>query len=31
VLSAYCDAVLALPAMRQWVEAAQAETEVIDY
>lgn len=30
-LSAYCDAVLALPAMRQWVEAAQAETEVIDY
>jgi glutathione S-transferase len=31
VLSAYCDAVLALPAMREWVEAAQAETEVIDY
>ena len=31
VLSAYCDAVLALPAMREWVEAAQAETEIIDY
>jgi len=31
LLSAYCDAVLALPAMREWVEAAQAETEVIDY
>lgn len=30
LLSAYRDAVLALPAMRQWVAAAQAEAEVID-
>src|SRR2546426_1012195 len=26
---AYADAVLALPAMREWIEAAQRETEVI--
>jgi glutathione S-transferase len=30
-LAAYADRVLALPAMQQWVEAAHAETEVIDY
>jgi glutathione S-transferase len=30
-LAAYADRVLALPAMHQWVEAAHAETEVIDY
>jgi glutathione S-transferase len=30
-LAAYADAVLALPAMRQWVDAAHAETEVIPY
>jgi glutathione S-transferase len=26
---AYADAVLALPAMREWIEAAQRETEAI--
>lgn len=30
-LAAYADRVLTLPAMQQWVEAAHAETEVIDY
>ncbi|HTN49585.1 MAG TPA: glutathione S-transferase family protein [Burkholderiaceae bacterium] len=30
-LSAYADRILALPAMRQWVEAARAESEVIEY
>lgn len=30
-LAAYADRILALPAMQQWVEAARAETEVIDY
>jgi glutathione S-transferase len=30
-LAAYADAVLALPAMQQWVEAARAETEVIPF
>jgi glutathione S-transferase len=30
-LSAYAERVFKLPAMQQWVEAARAETEVIDY
>jgi len=27
---AYCDAMLALPAMREWIAAAEAETEVLE-
>jgi len=30
-LARYADTVLALPAMQRWIEAAAAETEVIDY
>lgn len=31
VASAYCDAMLALPSLRQWLEDAQAETEAIPH
>lgn len=31
LLAAYADAVLALPAMQQWADAARAETEVLQY